>query len=82
MKIINTTNYPIITSQGDTILPKKSGFVITHIFDTLSLHSEIGSCIVTTRYSSLSFQSFGKINVFEDKESKTNNKLNIIISKI
>lgn len=84
MKIINKTNYAVTTSTGNIILTNESVFETENIFNTLSLHSEIGSCIITTEYSCRSFKNFGKIVVYEDEKSTSPNdpKKDIIISEV
>lgn len=84
MTIINKTSYDITVSDGRVICPKESIFVSENIFNTLSLHSEIGSCIITTKYSCHSFRNFGKIIVYEDEKSTrlNNAKKDIIISEV
>lgn len=85
MTIVNKTNYVITTSDGGIIRPNESGFAAEHIFNTVSLHSEIGSCIITTEYSFRSFKYFGKIVATEGKKSTQpldNGLKEIIVSEV
>lgn len=84
MTIINKTSYDITVSNGRVILPNESIYEPETVFYTISLHCEIGSCIIeslATRY----FKNFGKIIVYEGEKSSVSlddGKKDIIISEV
>lgn len=52
------------------------------MFNVLDIHSEIGSCVITTEYGQRSFRNFGKLVAKEDREKNEHSIKNILVSSI
>ena len=50
------------------------------MFNTLNVHSEIGSCIITTEYGKRSFKNFGKLKAREGRKKNEHGMKNVLIS--
>lgn len=79
MIITNNTNH-IIYIDDVAIAPKSSYECEEHQFNTVNIHCDIGSCIITTEYSKRTFSDFGNIKVveLEDKDSHGLHRLSIV----
>ena len=78
MKITNKTkvNLEIMTR---ILKPNESGYYPEKQFNILHVHSEVGSCIITSEYGERRFKSYGKLYA---KGYGKDNKGNIIIVAI
>ena len=52
------------------------------MFNTLDIHSEIGSCVITTEYGQRSFRNYGKLVAKEGRKKNENGMKNILVSSI
>lgn len=52
------------------------------VFNTLAIHSEIGSCIITTEYSQRCFKNYGKLLAKEGRKKNEHGMKNILIYSI
>ena len=48
-------------------------------FNTLNIHSDIGSCVITSEYGRRSIKSYGKLSAKESDTMNPNGSKNIII---
>ena len=57
------TNKTSVTLEilGSELKPKESHEYEEMMFNTLNVHSEVGSCIITTEYEKRSFRNFGRL---------------------
>ena len=78
------TNKTSVTLEilGTKLKPNESQEYTEMMFNTLDIHSEIGSCVITTEYSQRSFKNYGKLVAKEGKEKNKNGMKNIIVSSI
>ncbi len=67
---------------GSKLQPNESRDFPERMFNTLSIHSNIGSCVVTTEYGERSFRNFGKLIAKEGCEKNEKGMKNIIVSSI
>lgn len=78
------TNKTSVTLEilGTKLKPNESQEYTEMMFNTLDIHSEIGSCVITTEYSQRSFKNYGKLVAKEGKEKNKHGMKNIIVSSI
>lgn len=67
---------------GGILAPNESREYTEMMFNTLNIHSEIGSCVITTEYSQRSFSNHGKLVAKEGRKKNEHGMKNIIISSI
>ena len=78
MKIINNTNVDL-NIQGSKLPSGSKKDFYEACFNTLSIHSDIGSAEITTEYSKRYIKNFGKITVEETGELDENGLPNIVV---
>ena len=71
-----------LKALGKEILPKESAEFSEMMFNTLDIHSDIGSIIITTEYSKRNFENFGKLFAIESKVKDDNGMRKIIVMEI
>lgn len=71
MILINNTTVELCTDSGVTLKPGSTYTCDEKVFDTINLHSNIGSCIITCEYANRSVKTFGIIDASVDKENNT-----------
>ncbi len=78
------TNKTAVTLEilGDNLNPGESREYTEMIFDTLSIYSGIGSCVITTEYEQRSFRNYGKLVAKEGSEKDEHGKKIILITSI
>ncbi len=81
MTVINKTTVAL-EIMGGILAPNESREYTEMMFNTLDIHSEIGSCVITTEYSQRSFRNFGKLVAKEGCQKNDNGMKNIIVSSI
>lgn len=67
---------------GGILEPSQSREYTEMMFNTLSIHSEIGSCVITTEYGHRSFRNYGKLVAKEGQKENEYGLKDIIISSI
>ncbi len=80
MRIYNDLNSPLFIEDrwikhGDYI------DITEHIFDTINIHSDIGSAEITCEYGERFIENFGKLVAREDNKLDSNNRKCIIVGK-
>lgn len=82
--LMTITNNTSVTLEilGNRLAPQTSQEFTERAFNTLDIHSEIGSCTITTEYSQRSIRNFGKLVASEGSERNERGMLNIIVSSI
>lgn len=81
MTVTNKTTVAL-EIMGGILEPNESREYPEMMFNTLDIHSEIGSCVITTEYAERSFRNFGKLVAKEGCEKNENGMKNIIVSSI
>jgi len=81
MLVTNKTNVNI-EIYGGTLKPKESGEYTERGFNTLDIHSEIGSCVITTEYCIRSIKNYGKLIAKEGRKKDEHGMKNIIVTAI
>ena len=78
------TNKTSVTLEilGGKLKPNESREYTEKAFNTLDIHSEIGSCVITTEYSERSFRNYGKLVAKEGIEKNEYGMKNILVSSI
>ena len=81
---MKVTNKTAVTLEilGGTLEPQESREYREMMFNTLDIHSEIGSCVVTTEYGIRSFRNFGKLVGKEGHRKNEYGMKDILISSI
>lgn len=77
MLVTNKTSVDIVVSGG-ILKPKETREYIEMGFNTLNIHSEIGSAVITTEYCTRSIKNYGRI-VAKEARKKDNHGMKIII---
>lgn len=67
---------------GGNLNPNESREYTEMMFNTLNIHSEIGSCVITTEYGERSFRNYGKLFAKEGEEENEDGIKNILVSSI
>lgn len=78
MKIVNKSTHTIVVSR-EKIAPDEEVNILEGMFDTQSIHSDAGSIEITTEYSKRSFDCYGGLKAYENKQVKDNQGLPEII---
>lgn len=81
MTVTNNTSVTLTILGGD-LKPNESSEYPEMMFNTLDIHSEIGSCVVTTEYGERSFRNYGKLVAKEGCEKNKDGLKNILVSSI
>lgn len=68
--------------RGNLLEPNQSMDYSERAFDELSIHSDIGSCTITTEYSQRSIENYGKLVAKEGKKKNERGMKNIIVSSL
>jgi len=77
MTVTNKTSVTLVI-LGKNLEPNQSRQYPEMMFGTLNIHSEIGSCVITTEYGNRSFMNFGKL-VAKEGRKKIDGKKNILV---
>jgi len=81
---MTVTNKTAVTLEilGGSLEPNQSREYTEMMFNTLDIHSEIGSCVITTEYGKRCFRNFGKLVAKEGRKKNERGMKNIIVSSI
>ena len=81
---MTVTNKTSVTLEilGSELNPNESKEYPERMFNTLDIHSEIGSCTITTEYGQRSFINYGKLVAKEERKKNDNGMKNILVSSI
>ena len=81
---MKVTNKTAVTLEilGGTLEPQESREYTEMMFNTLDIHSEIGSCVITTEYGKRSFRNYGKLLAKEGHQKNEYGMKEILISSI
>lgn len=82
MKIVNKSTHNIVVrneTAARKVAPKEEINVPEYIFNTQSIHSDAGSIEITTEYSKRSFDCYGGLKAYENKQVKDDQGLPEII---
>lgn len=81
---MTVTNKTSVTLEilGGSLEPNESREYPEMMFNTLSIHSEIGSCDITTEYGERYFRNFGKLVAEEGRKKNELGMKEIIVSSI
>ena len=80
MRIANQSGYNIVI-DGNTISTGEEYEVDEMMFNSVSIHSDIGSVEITTEYSKRFFQNYGNLKAYEDavlKDAQGLPQINVI----
>lgn len=80
MTVTNKTSVAL-EILGGSLKPNESR-EYTEMMNTLDIHSEIGSCVITTEYGQRSFRNYGKLVAKEGRKKNEHGMKNIIVSSI
>lgn len=69
MTVTNKTSVAL-EILGGSLKPNESREYTEMMFNTLDIHSEIGSCVITTEYGQRSFRNYGKLVAREGRNSR------------
>lgn len=69
MRIANQSGYNI-DIDGNTISTGEEYEADEMMFNSVSIHSDIGSVEITTEYSKRSFRNYGNLKAYEDETLK------------
>lgn len=78
MTIINNTNVNLHINSG-IITPASKKEMYEGCFNTVNIHSDIGSIEIVTEYSKRYIKNFGKITAEETGEMDENGLPNIVV---
>ena len=67
MTVTNKTSVAL-EILGGSLKPNESREYTEMMFNTLDIHSEIGSCVITTEYGQRSFRNYGKLVAKEGRK--------------
>lgn len=79
MTVTNKTTVAL-EIMGEVLKPNESREYPEMMFNTLNVHSEIGSCVITKGYAVRSFRNYGKLKAEEGTEKNEHGMKEIIIS--
>ena len=81
---MTVTNKTSVTLEilGSELKPNESKEYPEMMFNTLDIHSEIGSCTITTEYGQRSFINYGKLVAKEERKKNDNGMKKILVSSI
>ena len=78
LTVINKTSVTLVI-LGKDLEPNQSQEYTEKMFNTLDIHSEIGSCVITTEYDKRSFRNFGKLLAKEGSMKNEHGMKNILV---
>ena len=81
MTVTNNTGVKLVILGGE-LKPNESREYQEMMFNTLNIHSEIGSCVVTSEYGKRYIENHGSLKAEEGNEKNEDGMKNIIISTI
>lgn len=81
MTVINRSSVNI-EILGRILEPNKSGEFLEMMFNTLDIHSDIGSCVITTEYGKRYFRNFGKLQAKEGRKKNKDGMKNILVTSV
>lgn len=80
MVITNKTKV-VLYIEGERVKPNETYEKTEMVFDTVNIHSQRGSCIITTEYAKRSFKNYGKIFAKETSGKDNQGKKKIIVKE-
>lgn len=81
MTVTNKTSVAL-EILGGILNPGESQEYTEMMFNTLDIHSSVGSCVITTEYGKRSFSNYGKLVAKEGRMKNERGMKNIIVSSI
>jgi hypothetical protein len=78
MTITNNTHIDLYIS-GKVLNPNETCEFSESMFNTLNIHSDIGSCVITTEYGKRSFKYFGNLKAKEISQKNSDGMKDIIV---
>lgn len=81
MLVTNKTSVDIVI-HGGTLKPKESKEYTEMGFNTLDIHSDIGSTVITTEYGTRNIKNYGKLVAKEGRKKNEHGMKNIIVTEI
>ena len=81
MLVTNKSNVQIVI-LGGILKPNESREYTEMAFNTLNIHSEIGSVEITTEYCRRSIKNYGKLFAKEGRKKGEHGMKNIIVTSI
>lgn len=81
MLVTNKTSVDVVI-HGGTLKPKESKEYTEMGFNTLDIHSEIGSSVITTEYGTRNIKNYGKLVAKEGRKKNEHGMKNIIVTEI
>ena len=81
---MTVTNKTSVTLEilGEELKPNEFREYTEMMFNALDIHSEIGSCVITTEYAQRSFRNYGKLVAKEGRKKDKYGTKNILVSSI
>ena len=81
---MTVTNQTSVTLEilGTELKPNESQEYTEMMFNTLEIHSDIGSCVITTEYGQRSFRNYGKLVAKEGIKKNNHGMKNILVSSV
>ena len=80
MTVTNKTTVTLfILSRG--LKTNETGEYSEMMFNTLDIHSDIGSCVITTEYGKRSFKNYGRLVAKEGRKKNKDGMKNILIKE-
>ena len=67
---------------GRILVPNESEEFLEMMFNTLDIHSDIGSCVITTEYGKRYFRNFGKLQAKEGRKKNKDGMKNILVTSV
>jgi len=80
MLVTNKTSVDIVI-KGGILKPKESREYTEMGFNTLNIHSNIGSSVITTEYCKRSIKNYGKLVAKEGRKKDEHGMKNIIVTE-
>lgn len=81
MLVTNKTNVDLVI-LGGIVKPNQSHEYTEMGFNTLDIHSEIGSSVITTEYCKRSIKNYGKLVAKEGCKKNEQGMKNIIVTEV
>lgn len=78
MTVINKSSVTV-DIYGISLKPNQSKEYTERTFNTLNIHSDIGSCVITTEYGKRSIKNYGNLSARESDSIKPNGSKVIVI---
>ena len=80
MTVTNKTSVTIFILGGG-LKPNETSEYSEMMFNTLDIHSEIGSCVITTEYGKRSFKNYGHLIAKEGRKNNKDGMKNILVKE-